>query len=215
VGPTGSGKTTIVNLLSKFYQPTSGVIKIDGQDISGATLESVRAQMASVLQDTKLFTGTVRENIRFGKLDASDDEVEEAARLSYAHKFIEQLSNGLETKLSSDGGSLSAGQRQLLAIARAILADPKILIFDEATASIDTLTEKHIQSGMKNLLKNRTTFMIAHRLSTVKTADLILVIKDGRIIEQGNHQQLLTNKGLYNQLYHSQFEGGDFDLVDG
>lgn len=213
VGATGSGKTTIINLLQRFYTPTGGQILIDSQDIAQASLQSVRQGFAAVLQDTRLFADSVKENIRFGRLDASDAEVKKAAELAHADQFIRLLPHIYNTKLSADGASLSAGQRQLLAIARAILADPDILIFDEATANIDTLTEKHIQRGMRNLKKNRTTFLIAHRLSTVREADLILVIKGGQIVEQGNHQELLKQDGLYASLYNSQ-AGGDFDLLE-
>jgi ATP-binding cassette subfamily B protein len=214
VGATGSGKTTIISLLERFYAATSGQILIDEVNINNITLPSLRSQIASVLQDTRLFAASIADNIRFGNLKATDEEVEAAAKLAHAHHFIELLPHGYQTKLTADGGSLSAGERQLLAIARAILAQPKILILDEATANIDTLTEQHIQKGMARLKKNRTTFMIAHRLSTVKRADLILVVSHGKIVEQGTHAQLLAiDHGFYATLYNSQF-GGDFDLLE-
>ena len=190
VGPTGSGKTTIVQLLSRFYDVTSGEILIDGKNIQYYSLEHLRDSIGVVLQDTYLFSGTVRENIRFGKLDATDEEVEKAAKIAYAHSFIKYLPNQYETMIESGGKNLSQGQRQLIAIARAILKDPDILILDEATSSVDTMTEVHIQKGLNNLMQGRTSFVIAHRLKTIENADRILVIKDGEIIEQGNHEFL-------------------------
>lgn len=205
VGPTGAGKTTIVNLLTRFYDIESGTILIDGMDIRKIKRSKLRSLLGIVLQDTYLFAESVRENIRYGRLDASNEEIEAAARMAYADQFIRHLPNGYDTILSEDGGDLSQGQRQLLAIARAILADPAILILDEATSNIDTRTEQYIQKAMLNLMKGRTCFVIAHRLSTIRNADLILVINDGTIVEQGTHQQLLTQKGFYYDLYMSQF----------
>ena len=205
VGPTGAGKTTFVNLLARFYDLDEGTIYIDGQDISAVKRDSLRSQLGIVLQDTHLFSETVRENIRYGKLTATDAEVEHAARLAQADPFIVRLPAGYDTVLSEDGGSLSQGQRQLLSIARAILADPAILILDEATSSVDTRTELQIQKAMLNLMQNRTAFVIAHRLSTIQNADLILVINHGQIIERGTHQELLAAKGFYYDLYMNQF----------
>lgn len=205
VGPTGAGKTTFVNLLARFYDLNEGAIYIDGQDISAVKRDSLRSQLGIVLQDTHLFSETVRENIRYGKLSATDAQVEQAARLAQAEPFIIRLPAGYDTVLSEDGGSLSQGQRQLLSIARAILADPAILILDEATSSVDTRTELQIQQAMLNLMHGRTTFVIAHRLSTIQNADLILVIHHGRIIERGTHQELLAAKGFYYDLYMNQF----------
>jgi len=205
VGPTGAGKTTIVNLLTRFYDIDSGVILIDGVDIKKIKRTNLRSSLGIVLQDTYLFSESVRENIRYGHLDATDEEVEAAARLANAEQFILRLPKGYNTVLSEDGGDLSQGQRQLLAIARAILADPAILVLDEATSNVDTLTEQHIQEAMLNLMKGRTSFVIAHRLSTIRKADIILVINDGEIIERGTHEQLLRQKGFYYNLYMSQF----------
>lgn len=205
VGATGAGKTTILNLLPRFFDIQSGDIRIDGHSIRGVTLHSLRRTMAIVLQDTHLFTGTVRENIRFGRLDATDREVEEAARLTAAHAFIRHLPHGYDTWLENDGANLSQGQRQLLNIARAALADPAILLLDEATSNIDTRSEILIQRGLDQLMKNRTSLVIAHRLSTVRNADMILVLDHGRIIEQGNHHELLDRKGKYYKLYCEQF----------
>ncbi|OPY10332.1 MAG: putative ABC transporter ATP-binding protein [Syntrophus sp. PtaB.Bin001] len=206
VGPTGAGKTTIVNLLTRFYDIDAGSITIDGHDIRKVSKESLRRSLGIVLQDTYLFTDSVQENIRYGRLDATDEEVELAARLANAHSFIERLPYGYKTVLGEDGGNLSQGQRQLLTIARAILAEPSILILDEATSSVDTRTELNIQEAMLKLMKGRTTFVIAHRLSTIRNADEILVINDGRIIERGTHEQLLKARGFYYDLYNSQFE---------
>ncbi|MNW34499.1 putative ABC transporter ATP-binding protein [compost metagenome] len=205
VGPTGAGKTTIVNLLTRFYDIDSGSIRIDGVSIEEMDKNSLRRQLGMVLQDAHVFSGSIRENIRFGRLDASDDEVVEAARLANADAFISRLPDGYDTDLGTAGGNLSHGQRQLLTIARAILADPVILILDEATSSVDTRTEMYIQDAMKTLMDGRTSFVIAHRLSTIQDADLILVMKDGRIAEQGTHQELLERKGFYASLYTSQF----------
>ena len=205
VGPTGAGKTSIINLLARFYDPDSGDIFIDGYNIQKITRKSLRSSLGIVLQDTHLFSESVKDNIRYGRLEATDEEVKAAARLANAEQFILNLPQGYDTILSEDGGDLSQGQRQLLAIARAILADPAILILDEATSSVDTRTEQHIQEAMYKLMKGRTSFVIAHRLSTIRKADMILVIDDGEIIERGNHVQLLKQKGFYYNLYMSQF----------
>ncbi|NLW56503.1 MAG: ABC transporter ATP-binding protein [Firmicutes bacterium] len=205
VGPTGAGKTTIVNLLSRFYEPESGEIFLDGTELHRIDRRSLRSCLGIVLQDTYLFADTVRENIRYGRLTATDQEVEMAARLANAEQFILRLPEGYETVLTEEGGNLSQGQRQLLAIARAILADPRILILDEATSSVDPRTEVQIQEAMLKLMEGRTSFVIAHRLSTIRNADLILVINNGEIIERGNHEELLRQKGLYFDLYNSQF----------
>lgn len=202
VGPTGSGKTTIIQLLNRFYDTVSGEIFIDGNDITQYEMENLRDHIGVVLQDTYLFSGTVRENIRYGKLEATDEEVEQAAKIAYAHNFIKYLPQGYETMLVSGGMNLSQGQRQLIAIARAILEDPDILILDEATSSVDTMTEVQIQKGLNNLMQGRTSFVIAHRLKTIENADQILVIKDGAILEQGNHDTLMLNNGLYASLQH-------------
>lgn len=206
VGATGAGKTTILNLLPRFFDIGSGDIRIDGHSIDQLTRSSLRRSMAIVLQDTHLFTGTVRENIRFGRLDATDAEVEAAARLTAAHAFIRHLPHGYDTWLENDGANLSQGQRQLLNIARAAVADPAILLLDEATSNIDTRSEILIQRGLDQLMKNRTSLIIAHRLSTVRNADMILVLDHGRIIERGNHQELLAERGKYYRLYSEQFE---------
>ena len=208
VGPTGAGKTTIVNLLTKFYDIDSGEILIDGKNIDEITRESLRKMVAMVLQDTYLFSETVSENIRYGRLDASDEEVIEAAKMADAHHFIKQLPQGYDTVLSDNGGNLSQGQRQLLAIARAILSNASILILDEATSSIDTRTEVLIQNAMLKLMEGKTTFVIAHRLSTIRNADKILALKDGEIIESGTHDELLAKEGFYANLYNSQFKNG-------
>ncbi|MCK5828210.1 ABC transporter ATP-binding protein, partial [Candidatus Bipolaricaulota bacterium] len=205
VGPTGAGKTTIVNLLTRFYDINAGTIKIDGEDIRTVHKESLRRQLGIVLQQSFLFAESVMDNIRYGRLDASDDEVIEAARLADADTFIQRLPQGYDTELSERGANLSEGQRQLLAIARAILADPRILILDEATSSVDTRTEVQIQGALLELMKGRTSFVIAHRLSTIRNADKIVVIEDGEMVEQGNHQELLGQHGSYYRLYQSQF----------
>lgn len=206
VGPTGAGKSTIINLISRFYEPDSGVILIDGNDSKQITRESLRTQMAFVLQDSFLFQGSIRDNIRYGRLDAADEEVEHAAKAANAHSFIERLPDGYDTELSQDDAGISQGQKQLLSIARAILADPSILILDEATSSIDTITELKIQEALQNLLKGRTSFIIAHRLNTIKNADQIIVIENGHIIEKGSHDELLKQEGFYHGLYTSQLE---------
>ncbi|RIX50229.1 ABC transporter ATP-binding protein [Paenibacillus nanensis] len=208
VGPTGAGKTTVINLLTRFYDIQDGRILIDGSDIRHIDKHSLRQQIGLVLQDAYVFSGTIRENIRYGRLDASDEEVEEAARLANADTFIRKLPDGYDTVLNAEGGNLSQGQRQLLTIARAVLADPAILILDEATSSVDTRTELHIQEAMKTLMKGRTSFVIAHRLSTIREADTILVMNNGEIIEQGSHEELLKRKGFYADLYLNQFMPG-------
>lgn len=207
VGATGSGKTTIVNLLMRFYDIDSGSIKIGGVDIRDIDKDSLRSQTAIVLQDTVLFKDTVANNIKYGKLDASLDEIIHSADISKSHKFISRLHDGYDTMLTESGNNLSGGQRQLLSISRAVLADPKILILDEATSSVDTRTEKNIQDALANLMKNRTNVIIAHRLSTIKDADKIVVIDKGRIVEIGRHEELLEQKGVYYNLYQTQFSG--------
>lgn len=206
VGSTGAGKTTITNLLTRFYDIQEGRITIDGIDIRQIALPDLRRCLAMVLQDTHLFSGSVRDNIRYGRLDATDEECEEAARLANAHTFIQRLPHGYDTPLDGDGGNLSQGQRQLLNIARAAVADPVILILDEATSSVDTRTEKHIEQGMDRLMENRTTFIIAHRLSTVRNSNAIMVIEQGTILERGDHDDLMAQLGRYYQLYTGQFE---------
>jgi ATP-binding cassette subfamily B protein len=207
VGPTGAGKTTIINLLTRFYEINGGSIKIDGTDIRDIRKDDLRRQLGLVLQDTFLFSGTVLDNIRYGRLDATDEECIEAAKLADADHFIRQLPNGYATNLSERASNLSQGQRQLLSITRAILADPAILILDEATSSVDTRTEAHIQKALLKLMEGRTSFVIAHRLSTIRDADQVLVINNGEIVEKGTHQQLLDLRGVYHHLYISQFKG--------
>ncbi|MEI4831402.1 ABC transporter ATP-binding protein [Bacillus sp. FJAT-53711] len=209
VGPTGAGKTTIVKLLMRFYDLNSGAICIDGHDIKDFTREDLRHMFGMVLQDTWLFNGSIMENIRYGRLDATDEEVIEAAKAAHVHSFVKTLPNRYNMELNEEASNVSQGQKQLLTIARALLADPKILILDEATSSIDTRTEVLIQKAMENLMEGRTSFIIAHRLSTIRDADLILVMKDGDIVEQGNHEELLKANGFYASLYNSQFEGAD------
>ena len=206
VGPTGAGKTTLVKLLMRFYDVNSGRILIDGHDIREFDRRNLRECFGMVLQDTWLFNGTIMENIRYGRLDATDEEVIAAAKAAHAHRFIQTLPEGYNTVLNEEASNVSQGQKQLLTIARAILADNRLLILDEATSSVDTRTEERIQKAMDNLMKGRTSFVIAHRLSTIKDADLILVMKDGDIIEQGNHEELLAMNGFYANLYNSQFE---------
>ena len=206
VGPTGSGKTTIVNLLSRFYDIDSGRILLDGHEIRHVKKDDLRRQLGIVLQDTFLFAGTVMENIRYGRLDATDDEVIQAAKMANADSFIHRLPHGYHTMLSERAGNLSEGQRQMLAIARAILANPSILILDEATSSVDTRTEQQIQEAMLRLMKGRTSFVIAHRLSTIRNADQILVVRNGEVVERGAHERLLADEGFYHHLYTSQFQ---------
>lgn len=206
VGPTGAGKTTMVKLLMRFYDVTGGAIQVDGHDIRDFNRQELRDAFGMVLQDTWLFKGSIMENIRYGRLDATDEEVIEAAKAAHAHHFIQTLPGGYLMELNEDASNVSQGQKQLLTIARAILADNPILILDEATSSVDTRTEVRIQKALDNLMRGRTSFIIAHRLSTIRNADLILVMKDGDIIEQGTHEQLLAQKGFYADLYNSQFE---------
>ena len=206
VGPTGAGKTTMVKLLMRFYDVTGGAIQVDGHDIRDFNRQELRDAFGMVLQDTWLFKGSIMENIRYGRLDATDEEVIEAAKAAHAHHFIQTLPGGYQMELNEDASNVSQGQKQLLTIARAILADNPILILDEATSSVDTRTEVRIQKALDNLMRGRTSFIIAHRLSTIRNADLILVMKDGDIIEQGTHEQLLAQKGFYADLYNSQFE---------
>lgn len=209
VGPTGAGKTTIINLIPRFYDVTGGSVKIDGYDVRDVTLDSLRSQIGIVLQDTFLFSDTVMNNIRYGRLDATDEEVIAAAKLVAADSFIERLPEGYQTVLGERGSGLSQGQRQLIAIARVALSDPRILILDEATSSVDTRTERIIQKAFEQLLKGRTSFVIAHRLSTIRNADLVMMLRDGEIIERGTHQQLLEQRGAYYELYMSQFRYQD------
>ena len=205
VGPTGAGKTTIINLLTRFYDIQKGSIKIDGIDITDITRKSLRKNLGIVLQDSYMFSGTIMENIRYGKPDATDAQVKNACMLAQAHEFIRRLPMGYDTVLGEDNNSISEGQKQMLSIARTILADPSILILDEATSNVDTRTEVKIQKAMLNLMKGRTSFVIAHRLSTIRNADLIAVLKDGEIVERGNHKELLDKKGFYYTLYMNQF----------
>ncbi len=205
VGPTGAGKSTIVNLISRFYDVQEGIVRVDGYDVKKVSIESLRRQMGIMTQDNFLFSGTIKDNIRYGRLDASDEEIIAAAKAVNAHDFIMRLDKGYDTELSERGGGLSIGQKQLLAFARTMVSDPKILILDEATSSIDTKTELLVQEGIEHLLAGRTSFVIAHRLSTIQKADRIFVVDDGRIIEEGNAHQLMEKKGVYYQLYMAQF----------
>ena len=206
VGPTGAGKTTMVKLLMRFYDVTDGAILVDGHNVKDFERGDLRKMFGMVLQDTWLFGGTVKENIKYGREDATDDEVIQAAKAAHVHHFIKTLPKGYNSIINEESTNISAGQKQLLTIARVILANPKILILDEATSSIDTRTEIQIQSAMDNLMKGRTSFIIAHRLSTIKNADLILVMNHGDIVEQGTHEELLAKNGFYADLYNSQFE---------
>ncbi|MBB6691541.1 ABC transporter ATP-binding protein [Cohnella xylanilytica] len=207
VGPTGAGKTTVINLLTRFYdlEPGQGTIRIDGTDIRELDKDGLRGRLGIVLQDAYTFSDTIRENIRYGRLDATDEEVVAAAKLANVHAFVRKLPQGYDTRLAADGGNLSQGQRQLLTIARAILANPAILILDEATSSVDTRTEMHIQQAMAALMKGRTSFVIAHRLNTIRSADQILVVDGGEIVERGTHEELLARRGFYERLYRTQF----------
>lgn len=211
VGPTGCGKTTLINLLMRFYDVNGGSVSVDGQDIRSLTRQSLRRNFGMVLQETWLAEGTIRDNIAMGKPDATDSEIEAAARASHAHGFISRLPQGYDTPIGEDGGSLSEGQRQLLCIARVMLRQPPVLILDEATSSIDTRTELKVQDAFGRLMKGRTSFIVAHRLSTIRDADVILVMRDGHIVESGNHDRLLAAGGEYAKLYHSQFEAAEND----
>ena len=208
VGPTGCGKTTLINLLMRFYDVDGGCISVDGKDVREVTRESLRCAYGMVLQETWLKTGTIRENILLGRSDASEEEMIEAAKASYIHNVILRLPNGYDTWVTEDGGGLSQGQKQLLCIARVMLCRPPMLILDEATSSIDTRTEVTIQAAFTKLMEGRTTFIVAHRLSTIREADVILVMKDGKVIEQGNHESLMAADGFYRHLYESQFLRG-------
>ena len=205
VGPTGAGKSTIVSLLSRFYDVTDGSITIDGHDLRSVTLSSLRSQMGVMLQDTFIFKASVRENIRYGRLDATDEEIEAAAQAVNADRFIRELPNGYDTEIEEGGSTLSAGQRQLIAFARVMLADPRILILDEATSDIDTRTEEALQAGIKELLKGRTSFVIAHRLSTIVGSDQIYYVDHGELVEHGTHAELLERGGEYAKLYQAQY----------
>lgn len=206
VGPTGAGKSTIVNLISRFYDPIEGRVLIDGHDIKEVTLNSLREQMGVMLQDSFIFSGTIMDNIRYGRLDATDEEVMEAARVVNAHGFVSEMEKGYYTEVNERGSRLSQGQKQLISFARALLADPRILILDEATSSIDTQTEILVQKGLEQLLKGRTSFVIAHRLSTIRNADRIMVIDEGTVLESGNHDELMKEKGIYYNLYKAQYQ---------
>ena len=206
VGPTGAGKSTIVNLISRFYNVDSGQLLIDGTDISTVTIHSLRSQMGVMMQDSFIFSGTIMDNIRYGNREATDEEVIAAAKTVCAHDFISQMENGYYTEVNERGSRLSAGQRQLISFARALLANPKILILDEATSSIDTETEILLQKGLNELLKGRTSFIIAHRLSTIKNADCIMYVDKGGILERGTHEELLAQRGAYYGLYMSQYD---------
>jgi ATP-binding cassette subfamily B protein len=214
VGPTGAGKTTIVNVLTRFYEIQDGSIHIDGNDIRRIKKDDLRRQLGIVLQDVFLFSGSVLANIRYGRLDATEEEIINAAKLANADNFIRRLPHGYQTELSERAGNLSQGQRQLISIARAIVADPAILILDEATSSVDTRTDMQIQEALLNLMKGRTSFVIAHRLSTIRNADQVLVINNGEIIERGTHKELLEKRGFYHNLYMSQFKGTYVETLD-
>ena len=206
VGPTGCGKTTLVNLFMRFYEPTGGSIEVDGKDISMVTRKSLRSSFGMVLQDTWLSSGTIRENIAMGRPDATDEEVIAAAKAAHAHSFIKRLPEGYDTPLGEDGGRLSQGQKQLLCIARVMLCLPPMLILDEATSSIDLRTEIKINKAFADLMEGRTSFIVAHRLNTIKNADCILVMRDGKIVEQGRHDELIAKNGFYAELYGAQFK---------
>lgn len=206
MGSTGAGKTTITNLINRFYDVQKGRVTYDGIDVKDIRKDDLRRSLGMVLQDTHLFTGTIADNIRFGKLDATMEEVEKAAKIANADSFIRRLPQGYDTMVTADGANLSQGQRQLLAIARAAVADPPVLILDEATSSIDTRTEALIEKGMDQLMEGRTVFVIAHRLSTVRNADAIMVLEQGQIVERGSHEDLLAQQGEYYQLYNGMFE---------
>ena len=207
VGPTGCGKTTLVNLLMRFYEINGGTLRVDGYSIDNVTRDSLRGNLGMVLQETWLKAGTIAENIAYGKPDATREEIIAAAKKAHAHSFICRLPNGYDTQVAEDGGNISQGQKQLLCIARVMLRKPPILILDEATSSIDTRTEVLVQDAFEELMKGRTSFIVAHRLSTIREADVILVMKDGHIVEQGSHDELLAANGFYAKLYNSQFEG--------
>ena len=206
VGPSGSGKTTLINLIARFYDPAAGEVRVDGRDVRGVSIESLRRQIGIVLQDNVLFSGTLEDNIRYGRPDATREQVLEAARAANALEFIDRLPDGFSTVVGERGAKLSGGQRQRVAIARAILKDPRILIFDEATSALDTQSERLIQEAMERLMKDRTTFVIAHRLSTIQRADLILVMEAGRLVESGRHEELVSRGGLYSRLHALQFQ---------
>jgi ATP-binding cassette subfamily B protein len=209
VGPTGAGKTTLVNLIMRFYELDSGRITLDGIDIADMRRADLRSEIGMVLQDTWLFRGTIRENIAYGRPDATDDEILEAASATFVDRFVHSLPDGYDTMIDDEGSNVSAGEKQLITIARAFLADPALLILDEATSSVDTRTEALVQHAMAALRTDRTSFVIAHRLSTIRDADLILVMEAGRIVEQGNHDELISLDGAYAALYNSQFTGAD------
>ncbi len=205
VGPTGAGKTTLINLLMRFYDVNAGAVKVDGRDIRTVSRNALRSRFGMVLQETFLFTGTIRDNLTLGKPDATDEEIIEASKAAHAHEFIRRLPDGYDTVLSAEGGTLSQGQKQLLCIARLMLALPPMLILDEATSSIDTRTEIKIQDAFSKMMKGRTTFVVAHRLQTIRDADLILYMENGHVLEQGSHKELLAKGGYYAKLYYSQF----------
>jgi ATP-binding cassette subfamily B protein len=215
VGPTGAGKTTLVNLIMRFYELDGGRITLDGVDITQLRRDTLRGQIGMVLQDTWLFGGTIRDNIAYGRPGAADEEVQAAARATYVDRFVHSLPDGYDTVLDAEGGNISAGEKQLITIARAFLSDPALLILDEATSSVDTRTELLVQQAMSALRKDRTSFVIAHRLSTIRDADVILVMRDGQIVEQGSHEDLLARGGAYAELYAAQFSGAAVDVDTG